>query len=161
MEKEIMRTGFIDLDKIINLYEPKLIFLAGRPGMGKTTFAINVLANIGLKQNISVLMLHLEESKELIIDRIISKETQVDISKIKSKELNDLEFWVTLIKPQFEAERGDVSKGGIIRDDTLREKILNNAISRIVEIGFKEVSRTVSPIKGTKGNIEYLAHFII
>lgn len=91
MEKEIMRTGFIDLDKIINLYEPKLIFLAGRPGMGKTTFAINVLANIGLKQNISVLMLNLEESKELIIDRIISKETQVDISKIKSKELNDLE----------------------------------------------------------------------
>ena len=86
-----MRTGFIDLDKIINLYEPKLIFLAGRPGMGKTTFAINVLANIGLKQNISVLMLNLEESKELIIDRIISKETQVDISKIKSKELNDLE----------------------------------------------------------------------
>lgn len=91
MEKEIMRIGFIDLEKAINLYEPKLIFLAGRPGMGKTTFAINVLANIGLKQNISVLMLNLEESKELIIDRIISKETQVDISKIKSKELNDLE----------------------------------------------------------------------
>ena len=36
-------------------------------------------------------MLNLEEPKELIIDRIISKETQVDISKIKSKELNDLE----------------------------------------------------------------------
>lgn len=91
MEKEMMRTGFIDLDKTINLYEPKLIFLAGRPGMGKTTFAINILANIGLKQNIPVLMLNLEESKEMIIDRIISKETQFDISKIKSKELNDLE----------------------------------------------------------------------
>lgn len=95
---------------------------------------------------------------------VVSDVSFISISKIAPiifKELNDLEFWVTLIKPQFEAERGDVSKGGIIRDDTLREKILNNAISRIVEIGFKEVNRTVSPIKGAKGNIEYLAHFII
>ncbi|MEI0445979.1 TlyA family RNA methyltransferase [Brachyspira intermedia] len=95
---------------------------------------------------------------------VVSDVSFISISKIAPiifKELNDLEFWVTLIKPQFEAERGDVSKGGIIRDDTLREKILNNAISRIVEIGFKEVNRTVSPIKGAKGNIEYLAHFVI
>ena len=95
---------------------------------------------------------------------VVSDVSFISISKIAPiifKELNDLEFWVTLIKPQFEAERGDVSKGGIIRDDTLREKILNNAISRIVEIGFKEINRTVSPIKGAKGNIEYLAHFII
>ncbi|CRF32705.1 Hemolysin A [Brachyspira suanatina] len=95
---------------------------------------------------------------------VVSDVSFISISKIAPiifKELNDLEFWVTLIKPQFEAEKGDVSKGGIIRDDTLREKILNNAISRIVEIGFKELNRTVSPIKGAKGNIEYLAHFII
>ncbi|MEI0494794.1 TlyA family RNA methyltransferase [Brachyspira intermedia] len=95
---------------------------------------------------------------------VVSDVSFISISKIAPiifKELNDLEFWVTLIKPQFEAERGDVSKGGIIRDDTLREKILNNAISRIVEIGFKEINRTVSPIKGAKGNIEYLAHFVI
>ena len=86
-----MKTGFIDLDKTININEPKVIFLGGRPGVGKTAFAINILANIGLKQNIPVLMLNLEESKEMIIDRIISKETQFDISKIKSNELNDLE----------------------------------------------------------------------
>ena len=91
MEKDILRTGFIDLDKTININEPKVIFLGGRPGVGKTAFAINILANIGLKQNIPVLMLNLEESKEKIINRIISKETQFDISKIKSNELNDLE----------------------------------------------------------------------
>ena len=83
--------------------------------------------------------------------------------KIKDifKELNDLEFWVSLIKPQFEAEKGDVSKGGIIKDDVLREKILNNAVQRIIDCGFKEINRTISPIKGSKGNIEYLSHFII
>ena len=49
---------------------------------------------------------------------------------------------------------------GIIRDDKLRENILNKAIKKIEEIGFKEIKKTISPIKGTKGNIEYLAYFI-
>lgn len=95
---------------------------------------------------------------------IVSDVSFISISKIAPiiyKELYDLEFWVSLIKPQFEAEKGDVSKGGIIKDDNLREKILNNAIERIIKCGFKEINRTVSPIKGSKGNIEYLAHFVI
>ena len=95
---------------------------------------------------------------------VVSDVSFISVSKISPiifRELNDLDFWVSLIKPQFEAEKGDVSKGGIIRDDALRDKILNNAVKRIEESGFKEVNRTVSPIKGSKGNIEYLVHFII
>lgn len=95
---------------------------------------------------------------------VVSDVSFISISKIAPiifKELNDLEYWVSLIKPQFEAEKGEVSKGGIIKDDILREKIVNNAINRITEIGFKEINRTISPIKGSKGNIEYLSHFII
>ncbi|WP_157143882.1 TlyA family RNA methyltransferase [Brachyspira pilosicoli] len=95
---------------------------------------------------------------------VVSDVSFISISKIAPiifKELNDLEYWVSLIKPQFEAEKGEVSKGGIIKDDILREKIVNNAINRITEIGFKEINRTISPIKGSKGNIEYLSCFII
>ncbi|WP_295158545.1 TlyA family RNA methyltransferase [uncultured Brachyspira sp.] len=95
---------------------------------------------------------------------IVSDVSFISVSKISPiifRELNDLEFWISLIKPQFEAEKGEVSKGGIIRDDILREKILNNAVKKITESGFKEVNRAVSPIKGSKGNIEYLVHFII
>lgn len=95
---------------------------------------------------------------------VVSDVSFISISKIAPiifKELNDLEYWVSLIKPQFEAEKGEVSKGGIIKDDILREKIVNNAINRITETGFKEINRTISPIKGSKGNIEYLSYFII
>lgn len=95
---------------------------------------------------------------------VVSDVSFISISKIAPiifKELNDLEYWVSLIKPQFEAEKGEVSKGGIIKDDILREKIVNNAINRITETGFKEINRTISPIKGSKGNIEYLSFFII
>ena len=95
---------------------------------------------------------------------VVSDVSFISISKIAPvifKELYDLEYWISLIKPQFEAEKGEVSNGGIIKDDILREKIVNNAINRITAVGFKEINRTISPIKGSKGNIEYLSYFII
>ena len=104
-----------------------------------------------------------KEMFEEIPSIIVSDVSFISITKIAPiiyKEFEDLEFWISLIKPQFEAEKSDIPKGGIIKDDALRGNILNKAIKKIEEIGFKEVGRTISPIKGTKGNIEYLAHFI-
>lgn len=94
---------------------------------------------------------------------VVSDVSFISISKIAPiiySELENIEFWISLIKPQFEAERGEVSKGGIIRDDKLREEIVNRAIKRVVSSGFIEVDRIISPIKGTKGNIEYLSYFV-
>ena len=94
---------------------------------------------------------------------VVSDVSFISISKIAPiiySELENMEFWISLIKPQFEAERGKVSKGGIIRDDKLREEIVNRAIKRVVSSGFIEVDRIISPIKGTKGNIEYLSYFV-
>ncbi len=94
---------------------------------------------------------------------VVSDVSFISISKIAPiiySELENMEFWISLIKPQFEAERWEVSKGGIIRDDKLREEIVNRAIKRVVSSGFIEVDRIISPIKGTKGNIEYLSYFV-
>ena len=104
-----------------------------------------------------------KEMFEENISVIVSDVSFISITKIAPviyKEFENLEFWISLIKPQFEAEKSDMPKGGIIRDDILRENILNNVIKKIEEIGFREIDRTVSPIKGTKGNIEYLVHFV-
>ena len=104
-----------------------------------------------------------KEMFEENISVIVSDVSFISITKIAPviyREFEDLEFWISLIKPQFEAEKSDIPKGGIIKDDILRENILNKAIKKIEEIGFKEVGVTISPIKGTKGNIEYLAHFV-
>ena len=64
-----MKTGFRKLDKLINLDEPKLIILGGRPGMGKTTLALNIASNIADKQKIPVAIFDLEWSKETIINK--------------------------------------------------------------------------------------------
>ena len=63
---------------------------------------------------------------------------------------------IALVKPQFEAGRSEVGKGGIIRDLAVHRRVLNETVSRAQALGF--VARDVmrSPITGAKGNIEYL-----
>lgn len=65
---------------------------------------------------------------------------------------------VTLIKPQFEAEREQVGKKGIIRDKKVHEAVLNKIISFAQVEGYNVVQVTHSPITGGEGNIEFLAH---
>ena len=57
-----MKTEFYELDKLVNVDKPQLILLGARPGMGKTTIALNLGTNIALHQNIPVLFFSLEEN---------------------------------------------------------------------------------------------------
>jgi len=67
------------------------------------------------------------------------------------------EAWlVALIKPQFEAGRGAVGKGGIVRDRTEREKAVEKVRSFIEEAGWTVVGEIASPILGGSGNEEFL-----
>ena len=50
-----MKTEFYELDKLVNVDKPQLILLGARPGMGKSTLALNLGTNIALHQNIPVL----------------------------------------------------------------------------------------------------------
>jgi 23S rRNA (cytidine1920-2'-O)/16S rRNA (cytidine1409-2'-O)-methyltransferase len=64
--------------------------------------------------------------------------------------------WVLLVKPQFEAGRGQVGKGGIVRDVTVRAEALHNVIRAFEGLGLGAVGVTDSPIAGAKGNREFL-----
>ena len=63
---------------------------------------------------------------------------------------------VCLVKPQFEAERGQVGKGGIVRDPAVHEAVLEKVILYAADLGFKSGGVVESPILGTKGNKEFL-----
>jgi 23S rRNA (cytidine1920-2'-O)/16S rRNA (cytidine1409-2'-O)-methyltransferase len=63
---------------------------------------------------------------------------------------------VALVKPQFEVGRGNVGKGGIVRDEAARAAALEGIASVAGELGFEELGRTTSPITGGKGNVEFL-----
>jgi 23S rRNA (cytidine1920-2'-O)/16S rRNA (cytidine1409-2'-O)-methyltransferase len=66
---------------------------------------------------------------------------------------------VTLIKPQFEAQREQVGKKGIIKDDSVHQEVLDKVTTGIIERGFVFHGSTESPIKGATGNKEFLAYF--
>ena len=63
---------------------------------------------------------------------------------------------VTLIKPQFEAGREHVGKGGIVRDIQVHRDVIRHVTDGIADCGLSPLGLTFSPIKGADGNIEYL-----
>ena len=65
---------------------------------------------------------------------------------------------VCLIKPQFEAGREKVGKKGVVRDPAVHKEVIEKVISYSKELGFGIHHLEFSPIKGPKGNIEYLLH---
>lgn len=74
-------------------------------------------------------------------------------------ELLALEFdMVVLIKPQFELARDEVGRGGIVRDDALRQKAVERIRAFVAASGRTWAGVCESPITGRDGNIEFLAH---
>ena len=67
---------------------------------------------------------------------------------------------IALIKPQFEAGRKDVGKGGVIRDETIRQDVIGKIRDWAVNMGLDVRGIIKSPITGPKGNIEYLIYLI-
>lgn len=68
--------------------------------------------------------------------------------------------FVPLIKPQFEAQRHEVGKGGIVTDKEVHRQVCLKIAICAAENGFGFKGLTVSPITGAKGNVEYLAYFV-
>ena len=65
---------------------------------------------------------------------------------------------VALIKPQFEAGRGQVGKGGVVKDATVHRQVLERVLSRASSNGWSVIGLIRSPITGPKGNVEFLCH---
>ena len=63
---------------------------------------------------------------------------------------------VCLIKPQFEAGKEFVEKGGVVKDKKVHESVIKNVLDCIEELGYVIKGLTYSSIKGPAGNIEYL-----
>lgn len=107
-------TGFPDLDEMTNGLEPTdLIIIAGRPSMGKTTFALNVAANAAMRTAKSpVVIFSLEMNHEQLALRMMSSESKVSATRMRKVQLNDRE-WQTVIKAG-----ADLGESPIFIDDS-------------------------------------------
>jgi replicative DNA helicase len=86
-------TGFIDLDKKTSgLQDSDLIIIASRPGMGKTSYAMQIARNAAMIEKIPVAFFSLEMSKEQIAQRLMCSEARIDLQRLRSGNLRDDEW---------------------------------------------------------------------
>ena len=106
-------TGFNDLDyKLSGLQPSDLVLVAARPSMGKTAFVLNIAQYVAFKKEKGVAIFSLEMSKEQLVNRLFSLESQVDSQAIRTGNLKDSD-WEKLIEGA-----GIIGKSNLIIDDT-------------------------------------------
>ncbi|MBQ7384057.1 MAG: replicative DNA helicase [Clostridia bacterium] len=87
------RTGFSGLDNVLaGMGDSDLILIGARPGMGKTSFALNIATNVALQTKKKVCLFSLEMSAEQLVSRVISSEAMVDSYALRTGKL-DTKQW--------------------------------------------------------------------
>ena len=106
-------TGFIDLDYKTSGFQPSdFILIAARPSMGKTAFVLNIAQYMAFKKNKAVAIFSLEMSKEQLVNRLFSLESQVDAQSLRTGNMKDSD-WEKLIEGA-----GVIGQSKLIIDDT-------------------------------------------
>ncbi|OGK23536.1 replicative DNA helicase [Candidatus Roizmanbacteria bacterium RIFCSPLOWO2_01_FULL_37_13] len=112
-------TGFADLDKkLAGMQDSNLLILAARPGIGKTTLALNIALHVATKEKLPVGFFSLEMSKEELVDRLLVGQAEIDAWRLKTGRLSDEDY-----KKLTEA-MGELSEAPIYIDDTPGASIL-------------------------------------
>lgn len=106
-------TGFIDLDYKTSGFQPSdLILLAARPSMGKTAFVLNVVDYVSVRRGIPCMVFSLEMSKEQLVNRMLSMESNVDSQKLRTGTLTDSD-WDAVVEGV-----GVIGSSRLLIDDT-------------------------------------------
>lgn len=91
-----IESGFIDLDeKISGLNNSDLIIVAARPAMGKSAFVLNIASYVAMHDKIPVMIFNLEMSKEQLVKRMLSSESEIDSMRLNNANLEQ-EDWIKM-----------------------------------------------------------------
>jgi replicative DNA helicase len=115
-------TGFVELDKLTSGLQPSdLIIVAGRPSMGKTALCLNIAQNAALADGASmpVGIFSMEMSKEQLVMRLLSSESEVEFSKLRTGTLSQAEW------PKLAQAADTLYKAPIFIDDSAALGVLD------------------------------------
>ena len=106
-------TGYHDLDEMTSgLQSSDLIIIAGRPSMGKTTFAMNIAENVVMKSKLPVLIFSMEMPGEAIVMRLLSSLSRIDQLKIRTGKIEEQDW------PRVMSTVSMLSEAPLFIDDT-------------------------------------------
>ena len=114
-----MPTGFKDIDDALaGFQKSNLIILAARPGVGKTSLALNIARYLAVSKKRSVGVFSLEMSKEELVDRLLVDQADIDAWKLKTGKLSEEDF------TKLSNAMGELAEAPIYIDDTPALSIL-------------------------------------
>lgn len=106
-------SGFVDLDVLTAGFQPSdFIVVAARPGMGKTSFCLNIAQYVGVEKKIPVAIFSLEMSKDQIAQRMLCSEARIDAGRVRKGFLTERDW------PQLAQAAGKLAEAPIFIDDT-------------------------------------------
>lgn len=106
-------TGFKDLDsKLAGLQNSNLIIFAARPGMGKTSFALNIAQYVCVNAGLPVGIFSLEMSQEELVDRLLVAQADIDSWKLKTGKLDEKDY------DRLSHAMGQLAEAPLFIDDT-------------------------------------------
>ncbi len=114
-----LATGYVDLDNLLGgLQKSDLVILAARPSMGKTSLALDIMRHVGVNLKTPVGIFSLEMSKDQLVDKLLSSQSDVNLWKIRTGHLNDEDF------EKIGQAMGELSESPIYIDDAAGSNIM-------------------------------------
>ena len=157
-----LKSSFKDLDSIIQGFQKSdLIIVAGRPSMGKTAFSLNLGKNIVEKHDVPLLIFSLEMSRQQIMYRFISSDSNINASRLKSAKMSPSE-WKSL-----DTSMKKISKLPIFIDDNpnltlidirskLRKTFTKKINNGLVIIDYLQLMKLTSKLENRVQEISYI-----
>jgi replicative DNA helicase len=106
-------TGFIELDEITNgLHGGQMIIIAARPGVGKSTLALDFLRSCSIKHRMASVIFSLEMSKSEIVMRLLSAEAKIKLADMRSGRMSD-DDWTRMAR-----RMSEISESPLYIDDS-------------------------------------------
>ncbi len=108
-----VQTGFTDLDKLLGGFQPSdLIIVAGRPGSGKTSFALSIMQTAAARYHKKVALFSLEMSAEQLVQRLVASMGDIDSQSLRLGKLTDADY------SRLSKATGELSELSIFIDDS-------------------------------------------
>lgn len=106
-------TGFTDLDEVTNgLHPGQMVIIAARPGMGKSTLALDFMRSCSIKHRMASVIFSLEMSKSEIVMRLLAAEAKIKLGDMRSGRMND-DDWTRLAR-----RMSEISEAPLYIDDS-------------------------------------------